>query len=120
MEVLSLLRQKGFTISIDDFGISYSALSRLKALPIDTLKIGRSVIGHADSDLDCQAVVSVVLSLGRVFGLNVVATGVECEQQMRVLSDEGCRRIQGFYFSQPLPATDIPVFLARSPACDAS
>jgi diguanylate cyclase (GGDEF)-like protein/PAS domain S-box-containing protein len=107
------LKTLGVRISIDDFGIGHSSLSYLKRLPIDTLKIDRSFIRDIVSDPDDAAIVTAVLAMADTLKLQVVAEGVESDEQLAFLRERRCGRIQGHVFSPPLPAGDCTALLAR-------
>ncbi len=108
---LERLRDIGVTVSIDDFGTGYSSLGFLTQLPIDTLKIDRSFIADGLSSRDGIAVSSSIIGLARTLGLDVIAEGVETDEQLRTLSELGCDRIQGFLISRPIPGDQIPDFV---------
>jgi diguanylate cyclase (GGDEF)-like protein len=111
IEVLHRLRRLGVKIAIDDFGTGHSSLSALRDLPVDTLKIDRSfVIGIARSKKSAD-LVRRTLQLAADFGLHTVAEGVEEREQLEVLQGLGCDSVQGFYFHQPLTATDVKATL---------
>ena len=103
---LQALRSDGVEIEIDDFGTGYSTLAYLKHLPVDALKIDRSLIEQLDSNSADQAIVGAILALARILGIRVIAEGVEKPAQLQVLAHHGCELAQGFYFSRPLPAAD--------------
>jgi len=105
---IEALRNIGVRISIDDFGTGYSALSYLQRLPVDRVKIDRSFIAalqSGDSD-DCQGarLVRAIVEMAHIFGLDVVAEGVETSEQLEFLTEIGCEVAQGFFFDEPLPA----------------
>ncbi len=102
--VLGQLRQLGVGLSLDDFGTGYSSLAYLRHLPVDTLKIDRVFIDSLDSARTDRAIVEAVISMARIFGLTVVAEGVETRAQLSVLQDLGCDRFQGYLFGRPAPA----------------
>jgi EAL domain-containing protein (putative c-di-GMP-specific phosphodiesterase class I)/CheY-like chemotaxis protein len=103
-KALQGLRDDGVRIAIDDFGTGCSLLSYLKQLPVDTLKIDRSLIRQLDTNGSDEAIVAAIVALARSFGLEVVAEGVETPGQLQILAHHGCEVAQGFYFSRPLPA----------------
>jgi EAL domain-containing protein (putative c-di-GMP-specific phosphodiesterase class I) len=100
--VLNELREIGVSLAIDDFGTGYSSLVYLKRLPIDTLKIDKEFIGDLTRDPDDEAITATVITMGHSLGLNVIAEGVESEQQLSYLREQGCDEIQGFWLSPPL------------------
>jgi EAL domain-containing protein (putative c-di-GMP-specific phosphodiesterase class I)/DNA-binding NarL/FixJ family response regulator len=105
-KALQGLRDDGVHIEIDHFGAGYSSLSSLKQLPVDTLKIDRSLIRHLDTNGSDEAIVGAILALGRSLDLHVVAEGVETLAQLQVLGHHGCEVAQGFYLCRPLPAEE--------------
>jgi diguanylate cyclase (GGDEF)-like protein/PAS domain S-box-containing protein len=109
--ILDSLKQLGVSISLDDFGTGYSSLSYLKRLPIDTLKIDKSFVDEIHMQSSDAMIARTVISLGHNLGLNVVAEGVEHQQQYEFLREHGCDEIQGYYFSKPLPPTDFESLL---------
>jgi diguanylate cyclase (GGDEF)-like protein/PAS domain S-box-containing protein len=100
--VLSDLKALGVRLSIDDFGTGYSSLSRLQRLPVDTLKIDRSFITRLHTDVSSREVVRIIIMLAKHFGLEVVAEGVEAEEQAQYLQELGCDLAQGYLFSRPV------------------
>ncbi|MGH8499195.1 MAG: putative bifunctional diguanylate cyclase/phosphodiesterase, partial [Methylococcales bacterium] len=100
--VLNELRALGLTLAIDDFGTGYSSLVYLKRLPIDTLKIDKAFIGDLDHDPDDEAITATIITMSHSLGLNVIAEGVETEQQLRYLREQGCDEIQGYWLSPPI------------------
>ena len=109
LQVLNTLDEMGVKLSIDDFGTGYSSLNYLKKLPIHTLKIDKSFITDTpDCKGDC-AIAKSIISLAGNLNLDVIAEGVETPEQLQFLKENGCTKIQGFYFSRPL---DINAFSA--------
>ncbi len=104
---LQQLNGLGIEISIDDFGTGYSNLSFLKRYQINTLKIDRSFVRDIPGDPDDTAIVGAILAMANTLGLQVIAEGVENDEQLAYLVSQGCTRFQGFYFSKPLSATEI-------------
>ncbi|MFN8183195.1 MAG: EAL domain-containing protein [Candidatus Nanopelagicales bacterium] len=114
LKTLDALRALGLNLAIDDFGTGYSSLSYLKRLPVATLKIDRSFVdglGGADDQSD-RPIVDAILKLASALQLEVIAEGVENQQQLRVLRDLGGRIAQGFLWSRPRPADDIREWLS--------
>ena len=99
---LNILSQQGINISMDDFGTGYSSLSYLKRFPINTIKVDRSFVKDIVSDQDNASIVSATIQMAHSLSLDIVAEGVETEDQLRFLINEKCDKMQGFYFSQPL------------------
>ncbi len=102
LRIIARLHELGVGIAIDDFGTGYSSLSYLKRLLPTQLKIDRSFVRDADTDSDSRAIVTGVISLAKALGLNMVAEGVETEQQRQFLRDAGCHTLQGFLIARPL------------------
>ena len=109
-ETLKRLSKLGATISIDDFGTGHSSLGRLKSLPIDELKIDRSFIQELTDD--DKTIVRSTIHLAHQMGLQVVAEGVETDEAWRQLRSMGAERAQGFLIAKPLPAREVPAWLA--------
>lgn len=104
VEVLSRLRALGCRISMDDFGTGYSSLGYLRMFPFDKLKIDRSFIADVTHDASCRAIVKAILALGKSFGMQTIAEGVETEGQLMHLKSEGCTEVQGRLYSMPVDA----------------
>ncbi|MEH6650237.1 MAG: EAL domain-containing protein [Motiliproteus sp.] len=105
--ILNELKQLGTTLAIDDFGTGYSSLSYLKRLPVDIIKVDRSFvkdIPHDDSDMEITA---AVIAMAHKLKLKVVAEGVESAEQVAFLRDNECEYIQGFYYSKPVPESEL-------------
>ncbi len=109
--LLNQFRQMGIQLSIDDFGTGYSALSYLKNLPIDTLKIDRTFIEYISHNDQDRAIVASLINLSHSLNLIVIAEGVETQEQVDLLRSLGCDRIQGYFFHKALPAADIESLL---------
>ena len=101
----------GVALSLDDFGTGYSSFSYLKRLRIDEIKIDRSFVMDIDTNRESAAIVSAILSLASGLDLKAVAEGVETEAQLAHLAASSCQNYQGYYFSRPLPADQIPELL---------
>ena len=114
---LEAIRALGVTVAIDDFGTGFSSLSYLARLPVDTLKIDRSFVVDMTAGPEGLSLVSTIVNLAHSLKLNVVAEGVETEEQSRLLRLVNCDEMQGFLFSKPVPAGNFEAaFLAPPPA----
>ncbi len=107
LEQLNEIRGLGVEISIDDFGIAYSSLSRLKRLPLNTLKIDRSFIRDIGSDHDDEVIVKTIIDMAHNLNLKVVAEGVETEEQLAFVRMYDCDQVQGYLFSPPVPLLQL-------------
>ncbi|HYR30169.1 MAG TPA: EAL domain-containing protein, partial [Thermoanaerobaculia bacterium] len=112
LAILNRLKEMGIRISIDDFGTGYSSLSYPKRFPIDTVKIDQDFV--RDLTTDDTAIISAVISMARALNLRVIAEGVETEEQLDFLRREQCAEMQGFLYSQPLPAAEFERTLRRN------
>jgi diguanylate cyclase (GGDEF)-like protein/PAS domain S-box-containing protein len=115
-EALDLIAALGVGIAIDDFGTGYSGLAYLKRLPIDTLKIDQSFVRDLTIDPDDAAIVTAITAMARSLNVDVVAEGVETEEQLAELIRLGCRRAQGYLLAQPMPAAAVTRLLAQTAA----
>lgn len=103
-KALDLLHEAGVTVALDDFGTGYASLIHLKHLPFDMLKIDRSfTLGLFEDDGQSEAIIRAIIGLGQSLGKQVVAEGVETEEQRRKLADMGCKLGQGYLFARPAP-----------------
>ena len=109
---LTALKARGVHLAIDDFGTGYSSLSYLKRFPITSLKIDRSFINEVGTDPNDAAIASSVIALAQAMSLEVVAEGIETEEQLRFLVARGCTEGQGYLFSRPVPPVELELFLA--------
>jgi len=108
---LEKLTEKGVKISIDDFGTGYSSLNYLKQLPVDTLKIDRSFITGIPQDKDDVKISSTIVTMAHGLNLNVVAEGIETEEQLQYLNTLQCGQGQGYYLAKPMSAKDTTKWL---------
>jgi diguanylate cyclase (GGDEF)-like protein len=107
LDTLHHLRSLGVRIAMDDFGTGYSSLSYLRSFPFDKIKIDGSFVRDSSTRADCAAIVRAVAGLGMSLGIPTTAEGVETEEQLRHVFDEGCTEMQGYLFSRPLPAGEL-------------
>jgi predicted signal transduction protein with EAL and GGDEF domain len=107
------LKALGVRISMDDFGTGYSSLGNLRSFPFDKIKIDRSFVKDLGRNADSTAIVRAVLGLGRSLGIATCAEGVESEEQLARLRNEGCREVQGFLYGGARPAAEIAQWFRR-------
>ena len=111
--MLHQLRHLGTRISMDDFGTGYSSLSYLRTFPFDKLKIDQSFIHDLTHRADSIHIIRAIVGLCNALGMKTTAEGVETEEQREKLFSEGCTELQGYLFSKPRPASEIPMILER-------
>ncbi len=112
--IISGLREIGIRIGIDDFGTGYSSLAYLHRLPLDLLKIDQSFVNNMVSCSETREIVRTIISLAQNLDLDIVAEGVETEDQQRLLFEMGCTHAQGYLFSRPVPAASLATMLAEN------
>jgi EAL domain-containing protein (putative c-di-GMP-specific phosphodiesterase class I) len=108
IQVLNQLKEMGITIAVDDFGTGYSSLNYLRRLPIHVVKIDRSFLQDISSQSEDSCIVKAIITMAHSLKLKVVAEGIEREEQVRILQSYHCDMGQGYFFSKPLPAEDVP------------
>ncbi len=113
IEMLDMLCDMGITLSVDDFGTGYSSLNYLKRFPLTTLKIDRSFVNGIPGDADDMAITKAIIAMAHSLKLRVIAEGVEDEQQLAYLCEQGCDEFQGFFFYKPLSAQEFTCALER-------
>lgn len=106
----------GMTIAIDDFGTGHSSLAYLKQLPVDYLKIDRTFVRDIPGDKEDSAIVRTIITMSRTLDVQVIAEGVETEEQLEFLRQEGCDLAQGYYLSKPIAIADLKTFLRQHDA----
>ncbi len=114
IRTLNILKDHGFSIALDDFGTGYSSLAYIRDFPFDKLKIDRSFVtgqGFSERSID---IIKAVVNFGRILGREVVAEGIETEQEMQAMQSAGVTHLQGYLFSKPLPAAHIEALIATS------
>jgi diguanylate cyclase len=114
IEHLNSWKQLGVRIAMDDFGTGYSSLSYLTRLPVDRLKLDRSLIHRMTLDKKSAAVMRLVISLGAELDIEVIAEGVETEEQLQMLTDLGCPQVQGYLLGKPMSADQAQATLGKS------
>jgi diguanylate cyclase (GGDEF)-like protein len=116
LATLHRLRDLGVRFSMDDFGTGYSSMSYLRSFPFDKIKIDQSFVRGLPDNPESIAIVRAVIGLSHSLGMSVTAEGVESHEQAAQLAREACTELQGFLFSEPLRAAEIPDLLERLPA----
>jgi len=107
IETMNSIRKLGVNLAIDDFGTGYSSLSYLKRFPIQTLKIDKSFVNELTHDNSDAAIIEAIISMAKSLQLDVVAEGVETEEQLNFLRKKGCNELQGYYLGKPLPGDEL-------------
>ncbi|MBK8084442.1 MAG: EAL domain-containing protein [Devosia sp.] len=113
LKTLHRLRALGVRISMDDFGTGYSSLSYLRSFPFDKIKIDRSFMRDLKSKGDSLAIIKAVIGLGHSLGMSTTAEGIETEEQLTAVREQGCNEVQGFLFSPPVSAEAVSQMLAE-------
>lgn len=113
VETLKCLSDMGIHISIDDFGTGYSSLSYLKRFPIHTLKIDRTFVRDIVTDKNDHTIVAAIIAMAHSLEMDVIAEGIETEEQLNLLIAQKCNHYQGYYFSRPVPVSEIENILKK-------
>lgn len=113
VEMMRQLTAMGVEISIDDFGTGFSSLSYLKNFPVHTLKIDKSFVDSLLEKEEDAVFIRTIIGIAKSLNLELIAEGVETKEQLEFLRNEGCFMIQGYYFSKPLPPTEVLDFLQK-------
>jgi len=113
--IMKKLRERGLRVLMDDFGVGYSNFINLKKMPIDSLKIDKSFIDEITTDSKTKEIVKFLINLGKTNGLEVIAEGVDNQEQLDILRRAKLDTVQGYYFSKPLPKTAYEAFLFSNP-----
>lgn len=111
ISILNNLRTNGFLVALDDFGVGYSSFNYIKKLPLDTIKIDRSLISSIENDKKALSIIKTLISLSKSLDLEVVCEGIEDKKQFLLLEALGCDKIQGFFFSKPLDKNNFYNYL---------
>lgn len=113
-EIMKRLRDVGIRFSVDDFGTGYSSLGYLKRFPIDTLKIDKSFVADVITKNDDATLVKTVIAMAHNLNLDVCAEGTETKDQLDFLGRNSCDRVQGYYYSRPVPPEEIEPFIVAA------
>jgi len=111
---MNALKDMGVQFSLDDFGTGYSSLQYLKQLPFNQLKIDQSFVRDIATDSSDKAIVLTIITMAHSLGMDVIAEGVETEEQRQFLLNNGCLHYQGYLFSKPVPIDAFDAFLGKS------
>ena len=112
--VLDSLHNKGIRLALDDFGTGYASLNYLRQFPFDILKIDRSFVKDIVHSPDAAEVTRAIVALARGLNLELIAEGIETEEQLNQIKTYDCHEIQGYYFSRPLAANQFSQWVMRS------
>ena len=112
-KVISNIKNLGIKVALDDFGTGYSSLNYLSELNFDKLKIDRSFITNLHKKPESEKIVRAIIGLGQSFHFDIVAEGIETEEEAKLLSELGCSKGQGYFYSKPIPAKELPALIAQ-------
>ena len=111
LALLHQFRALGIRVALDDFGTGFSSLSYLRSFPFDKIKIDRAFIRDVDTNKDSAVIVGAVVTIARSLGMTTVAEGVETQEQLAKVRDQGCTKVQGYLFSRPRSAQEVPALI---------
>ena len=111
--IITSLKNMGFLISVDDFGAGYSSFSLIGSLPMDIMKIDRSVLTGADTSQKMKRILANIIKLGNSLGMEVLCEGIETPEEEQMLLSLGCRYGQGFFNAKPMPVADFIAFFEK-------
>lgn len=111
---LALLNARGVRVALDDFGTGFASLTHLKKFPVDVIKIDRSFVAGVATNPDDATIVRALIGLGKSLGIETVAEGIETVEQASFLRRHGCNLGQGFFYSAPAPAADVPSLIEQA------
>ncbi|GAB6167833.1 hypothetical protein JCM1393_02930 [Clostridium carnis] len=111
IEILNKIRKFGIKISLDDFGVGYSSFNHIKILPLDTIKIDRSLLMSLEKDKKTVAIIETLIKLCHTLNLDVICEGVEIKSQLNLLKEINCDKVQGYYISRPLRVKHFDEFV---------
>lgn len=112
LAVLHMLQGIGVHVSMDDFGTGYSSLSYLRSFPFDKIKIDQSFVRDLDKGDEAIAIIRAISGLGKTLGMMTTVEGIETKEQLELIRAEGCTEVQGYLFSKPQPASEVPRLLS--------
>lgn len=115
MHIITQLKELGVRIAVDDFGTGYSSLSYLQKIPLDRLKIDSSFIQHIQASSNDEVIIRAVIAMAKNLNLEVVAEGVETQEQVNFLKRHQCEDVQGFFYSKPLTVPEIEAYFRNPP-----
>ncbi len=113
LDILTRLRLKGFGLAIDDFGTGYATMEMLKHMPFTELKIDQIFTNGAANDPSTRAILESSIQLGKIFGLNIVAEGIETQSDWDLVAELGCNEVQGYFIAKPMPFDELIKWLSH-------
>jgi len=118
IETLRELQNIGVRIAMDDFGTGYSSLSYLMKFPFDKIKIDQSFVREITSSQESRAIIQAVVGLAKQLKIKTTAEGVETQEQLEFLANQGCAELQGYLFSRPVPVAELGRLILASKPCE--